>query len=99
ELTILLVIGFSVIYAVTIRREEKTLRGKFGEAFAEYSSRTPRFIPKPSLFKDSEERAVKPKVFRRSLFDSMFFIWVIFLFMILELLKERGVIPQLFSFY
>lgn len=44
--TLLLLPLFWLVYYPTIRYEEQSLRRRFGEAYAAYSSRTPRVVPR-----------------------------------------------------
>ena len=44
-LTLFLVAFFALVYPAVIAGEEEFLRGKFGDAYAEYCRRMPRFFP------------------------------------------------------
>ena len=48
-----LVIFYLLYYPLTILVEEKKLVDKFGQAYLDYIKRTPRFLPKLSLYKGS----------------------------------------------
>jgi hypothetical protein len=90
---------FAVIYPITIRNEERTLSRIFGSLYADYMARVPRFIPNLSLFHEPEEYIVRPKTFRREVFDALYFVWAVGLFEMVEELMELGVIRTYFSIY
>jgi hypothetical protein len=98
-LTIVILLGFVIIYPVTIFNEERKLSAKFGAAYADYVQKVPRFFPKFSLFHEPPVYTIKTKAYRRVIFESMFFIWVVVLFEIFKVLTDLGIIVPLFSIY
>jgi steroid 5-alpha reductase family enzyme len=98
-LTLIILIGFAIIYPITINNEEKKLSEKFAGVFNEYMTIVPCFFPKFSLYREPQEYLIKPRIFRKVIIDSMYFIWFVLLFNVLELLKDFGVIKPLFSIY
>lgn len=96
-LTILLV--FSLLYPFIIHAEEKKLAGIFGKTFENYFASTPRFFPKPSLFREPQEYTVHPKIFRREVFDALWFVWIVGILEFVETLIELGFISPFFSIY
>jgi protein-S-isoprenylcysteine O-methyltransferase Ste14 len=83
-LTLVIAAVFTVVYPVTIRKEEIKLSRVFGGVYDGYVRRVPRFFPKISLFSEPAEYIVNPKIFRREAFDAVYFIWIVGLFKLLE---------------
>jgi len=90
---------FAVIYPPTMRNEEKFLLKRFGDVYQRYADSVPRFFPRLSLFHEPAEYVVKPKVFRREVFDAMYFVWIVGVLEFFEILTELRIIPALFSIY
>jgi len=96
-LVLLLVIIFYIIYyPFTIIAEEKMIIRKFGPDCLEYMKRTPRFIPKLSLYKEPEKFEVKTTMFVKNFVDAMWFIWMFPVLHFIEMLQNEGVLPVLF---
>jgi protein-S-isoprenylcysteine O-methyltransferase Ste14 len=98
-LTLAIAAVFIVIYPVTIRNEETKLSRIFGSAYDGYARRVPRFFPKISLFIEPVEYIVNPRIFRREVFDAVYFIWVVGLFRFLETLTKLEVIKPYISIW
>jgi len=60
---IVITLYFGLVYSSTIILEEEKLREKFGKAYAEYSERVPRFIPKLRSGTDRKEKGFSWKQF------------------------------------
>jgi len=91
----LLAVLFAVYYRVVVAREEAFLASGFGEKFAAYVARVPRWIPDFSLWRDAPEIAVKPHFLLITLRDSSVFLLA---FPLLELIAwghEAGLLPVL----
>jgi hypothetical protein len=82
-----------------IKSEEAELSKIHDDKFQTYFQNTPRFIPKLSNFREPEEYVVKPVVFRKHMFDALWFIWLLGIMEILESLHELHVLPTIFNFY
>jgi protein-S-isoprenylcysteine O-methyltransferase Ste14 len=96
-LVLALVIAFYIFYyPLTILVEERKLINKFGDAYREYMKRTPRFIPKLSLYKEPELYEVKAADFVRNFVSGMWFIWIFILMDFIEKLQDWGVLPVFF---
>ena len=89
----LMVVFYAVYYPFTILAEEKKLEGTFGDAYLEYKRRTPRFLPKPSLYKGAESYTINAKVFVRNFIDGMWFIWIFILLHTIEMAQNSGYLP------
>jgi len=96
---VIILIGFILFYPLLMDHEEKSLSKIFGKEFQSYFQRTPKFFPKFSLFNMPEECNVGTKVFTRELIRSFFFIWMIGLLELIEVIQQSGTIPTLFSLY
>jgi len=95
-LILVLIIAFYLFYyPFTILAEEKKMTKKFGVSYIEYMKRTPRFIPKISLYKEPQLFEVKAVSFVRNFADGMWFIWIFMLLHFIEMLQESGYLPVL----
>lgn len=90
-----MVIFYLLYYPLTILVEEKKLENKFGQPYLDYIKRTPRFLPKPSLYKRNEQYQVNVDIFVKSLAGGMWFIWIFILLNFIEALQHAGHIPVL----
>jgi protein-S-isoprenylcysteine O-methyltransferase Ste14 len=98
-LTLAITTVFIVVYPITIRNEEMKLSRVFGNVYDGYVKRVPRFFPKISLFSEPAEYTVNPKIFRREVFDAVFFVWAVGLFEFFETLTELKVIKPYISIW
>ena len=89
------ILAFAVTYPFVIRHEEARLRAAFGQTFAEYCQRTPRFWPNPRLLNEPETYVVRPRVLRRAAGDTLWFIAIIGLIKLVEVLHQHHVIEPL----
>ena len=87
---------FLFYYPFVIFSEEEYLLAKFGDDYAAYMRRTPRFIPNPRLLREPEFYEVNVKVFKRHTLDATMFIWFYLLFHFIEKLQQMGVLPVWF---
>lgn len=93
-LFLLIAIG---VFALTVRQEEAWLGSAFGAVYAEYRSRTPRFWPRFSGWRDAERLEVRPAYFLRTLLDGSVLLLAIPLFAGLDALQNAGILPTLLS--
>jgi protein-S-isoprenylcysteine O-methyltransferase Ste14 len=91
--------GFMLFYPPVTAREEEKLRRVHGESFEVYCRSTPRFWPALSRLSEPEAYVVRPGVFRRRLFDSLWFLWGVGIIESMEGLHENGLLPTLFKLY
>jgi protein-S-isoprenylcysteine O-methyltransferase Ste14 len=91
-LTLFLVAFFALVYPAVIAGEEEFLRGKFGDAYAEYCRRVPRFFPARRLFVEPESYTVQPRTLRRSLGGVIWFIGLPVVIQLLVMLRTVGII-------
>jgi protein-S-isoprenylcysteine O-methyltransferase Ste14 len=90
-----MIIFYLSYYPLTILVEEKKLVDKFGQAYLDYIKRTPRFIPKLSLYKSSAQYQINADIFVKNLANGMWFIWIFILLNLIETLQQNGFIPVL----
>ena len=94
-LTLVLIVFFAIVYPAVIAGEEEFLRGKFGQAYEEYSRRTPRFFPNSALFAEPESYTVLPRTLRRSLGGVIWFIGLPVAIQVLVSLRTAGLLGSL----
>jgi protein-S-isoprenylcysteine O-methyltransferase Ste14 len=92
-------IVFLLYYPGVIRGEEKRLAKAHGKPFEAYCKRVPSFFPKFSLYQEPDTYVVNPKVFRRSIYSALWFVWLIAILEIIETLHETGVLRVHFKIY
>lgn len=90
---------FALYYPFVIKSEERDLRKRHGEAFASYLRSTPAFFPKYSLLKEPQQYLVAPKLFKKHIFDALWFIWLLGILELLEALHELNVLPVWIKLY
>ena len=96
---LMIVAGFLLYYPFVIRAEERDLQRTHGADFDRYAASTPRFWPSLGRLREPEEYLVKPKVFRREVFDAMLFVWVVGVLELVEALHAHQMIPAFFQLY
>jgi protein-S-isoprenylcysteine O-methyltransferase Ste14 len=87
-----LVVFYLSYYPLTILSEERRLAEKFGRVYLDYAKRTPRFLPKLSLYKSPSQFVVNADIFLKNMAVGMWFIWIYILFNFIETLQSAGVI-------
>jgi protein-S-isoprenylcysteine O-methyltransferase Ste14 len=92
-------IVFAFYYPMVIRAEEKKLIQIHKEAFSDYCRKTPVFLPALGLLTEPEEYVVKPKIFRKTLFEVMWFVLLLGILEIKEALSQAGVLPTFFKMF
>ncbi len=91
-LTLFLIAFFVLVYPAVIAGEEEFLRGKFGQSYVDYCSRTPSFFPRRDLFVEPESYIVQPRTLRRSLGGVIWFIGLPVVIQILVNLRAAGML-------
>ena len=95
----IILVAFSIYYPVVIKNEEAELRKLHGEKFDTYFENVPRFFPNISKLKEPEKYIVNPVIFKRHLFDALWFIWLVGIMEIIEEIHELNIIPVMFKIY
>jgi protein-S-isoprenylcysteine O-methyltransferase Ste14 len=83
---------FAIVYPLIIAAEERALAARFGQSFADYCARTPRFVPRWSRYVEPRTWTVNTKLFQRTMRDVVWFIWLVALIELVEALHEHGII-------
>ncbi len=86
-----------VVFWATVKGEEAWLLDAFGEPYAEYLKRTPRFWPNFSLWRASETLEVRPSFFLTTIFDGLTFLLAIPIFELIERAQDAGWIQTVFT--
>lgn len=98
-LAVVLLLGFATYYPLVIKSEEKELMLLHGDKFKTYLESVPRFFPNLLKLREPEEYVVKPVVYKRHMFDALWFIWLVGIMEVVEALHELHVLPAVFRFY
>jgi protein-S-isoprenylcysteine O-methyltransferase Ste14 len=93
---VLLVLTFALFYPIVIEREEQFLRARFGQAFADYCARTPRFFPRLGALREPETYLTNPRLFRRTMGDVLWFVWLVGVIELVEALHNTRLLTPLF---
>ncbi|MGB8227194.1 MAG: isoprenylcysteine carboxylmethyltransferase family protein [Sedimentisphaerales bacterium] len=96
---LIVLIVFISSYPGVILGEEKRLLSKHGEKFKQYCQRTPAVFPKFSIYEEPETYVTNPRIFEKSIFSALWFIWLIGILDIVETLHEIGILPVYFKLY
>lgn len=86
-LALVLAVVFGLYYALVVRREERFLATRFGDAFHAYASRTPRWLPRFRAYREPAELSVNTRKIREGILDAMWFIWAFLLWELLEIFR------------
>jgi len=84
-----------IVFYFTVGREEAWLLDAFGEPYAAYMRRTPRFGPDFSKWKDEETLSVRPEFFLATIRDGLVMLLAIPIFEAIEKLQDMGVLKAL----
>ena len=95
----IIILWFVLYYPIIIKVEEKELREIHKEKFLTYCKNTPRFFPKLSNFHEPEMYLVKPKIFKKCLFEALWFVWFLGILELVDALGRVGIIPKLLRLY
>ena len=89
-LALLFLVLTVAIFYTTVRREEAWLSEAFGQTYADYVARTPRFGPDFSRWRDEGVLEVRPRFFLTTLRDGLVFLLAVPLFESIEKLQDIG---------
>ena len=81
-----------LVFHFTVLREETFLLREFGDGYARYLARAPRFWPRFSLWRDADELTIRPSLFLLTIRDGLVFLLAVPLF---ELIDEGQVLHWL----
>jgi protein-S-isoprenylcysteine O-methyltransferase Ste14 len=94
-----LIVAMLIGYPAVIRQEEAALRARFGATFDAYCARVPRFLPMLSGYVEPETYVVNPRLFRRTMFDVVWFIWFVGIVEVVEALHEYHYVKPLIHLF
>jgi protein-S-isoprenylcysteine O-methyltransferase Ste14 len=94
-----IILAFAFYYPMVIKAEQRKLAGIHKEAFSDYCKRTPVFFPSLGLLTEPEEYIVKPKIFRKTLFEVLWFVWLLGILELKEAFEHAGLLPTIFKLY
>jgi len=89
-------IAFTLLYPAVVAKEEAHLATLFGDRFAEYRARVPRWFPDWSLYREPAALMVSPPHVRKAILDAMWFLGAFGLWEFIEQLHETGILPSYF---
>lgn len=92
---LLIAVSFAAYYPSVIKEEEGKLREIHKEEFDDYVRQVPRFFPKIANFAEPEDYVIKPVLFRKNIFDALWFIWLIGIMELIETLHDVNILPSL----
>ena len=90
---------FALYYPFVIKSEEIELREIHKQALDEYLKTTPAFFPKLSLLNEPSKYLVNPKIFRKHIFDTLWFIWFVGILEVIKGIHEMRVTPAFFKLF
>jgi protein-S-isoprenylcysteine O-methyltransferase Ste14 len=94
-----IVIVFALYYPLVIKSEQKKLGGIHGEAFSDYCKKVPVFFPSLRLLTEPEEYVVKPKIFRKTLFEVLWFVLFLGIIELKEAFEQANLLPTILNLY
>lgn len=98
-ITALFATVFFATHWPTILKEERFLAGAFGDAYAAYTARVPRFIPRPSLYRGTPELTLGTSAFTRAMLEAALIPMVYLLAQGVEGAHEAHLLPELMRLY
>jgi len=101
--TVLLPFAVAVLFALltpsVVAQEERFLAARFGDAYAAYAARTPRFWPRFGQYLTPDTWLVNPRVLQRRLLGALWFVWGVGILEVIEDLHKLGILPTLYHLY
>jgi protein-S-isoprenylcysteine O-methyltransferase Ste14 len=86
-----------IVFSMVVRQEEQVLLARYGETYRTYLARVPRFLPKPSLWRDEPTLTIRPPRVLMTFADALVFLLAVPLAEFFEYLQDTGAIPVLFT--
>jgi protein-S-isoprenylcysteine O-methyltransferase Ste14 len=88
---------FAIYYPYCIRSEDTDLLQRHGDAYRIYKDATPAFFPQLSLLREPETYTAYTRIFRKHMFDALWFMWLVGIIEIIEVLHDLGILPTIFN--
>lgn len=95
----LVILLFAFYYPTVIVLEERKLLKLHGAVFEEYCKKVPSFIPKFSGYQEPETYAFTTRLYRKAMFDAMWFVLVYPLIGVIEHLHRAGWLPAYYQIW
>ncbi len=92
-ITSLIVLFYVWIYPITIRDEEEKLESMLGKDYLEYKARTPRLMPKLSLYTNVEQYTINIKQMQNAFLDAVWFLLAVPILIAIDLAHRAGLLP------
>jgi len=89
---------FVLYYPLVVLTEERNLQRKFGQAFWDYATKTPRFFPRRFQLAEPDTYPVRPRHVRRSLQQIILFFWFFLLLHLIAGIQQNGLQASLHIF-
>ncbi|MFM7134583.1 MAG: methyltransferase family protein [Planctomycetota bacterium] len=98
-ITALFLTVFFATHWPTILKEERFLAGAFGDAYAAYLKRVPRFVPNPWIYRGTPELTLGTAAFTRAMMEAALIPLVYLVAQGVERAHEANLLPQLARIY
>ncbi len=92
----LIIVIFVMIYARTVKHEEKKLEDVLGIKYLQYKANTPRFFPDLTLYRNVPQYIVNVPVFENAFKDAIWFFLGFGVLQIINSLQQYEILPVLF---
>jgi len=84
-----------LVFFLVVLKEEEFLISMLGNAYRNYVARVPRFLPKPSLWRDVDTLVVRPNLVLTTFVDACVFLISIPIAEGFDYLHDLGIVPVL----
>lgn len=98
-ITAIILFSFAIYYPFVILSEEKRLMTIHQSNFSAYMARTPRFFPCLAALREPQSYTVSPILFRKHAMSALWFVWVLGLLEVVEILHRTSILPTLTKIY
>lgn len=90
---------FALYYPAVVRAEEQKMAQAHGADYEAYVKSVPRFFPRGLKVSEPDQYVVNPVVYRKSMLDALWFVWLVGIIELAEAFREAGILPTLLSLY